>query len=247
HHPYNQNLGTAYDPENTYRITPNLLRQIQSLSTIAQSEIPRRFNVEFNNNILNDLERIWRGPVCSNGLSLLIAIVLYFRRESCRPRRLGAVETQSGMEDGNSKSIKLEVKTIQEGKAKIIWSGIPKRLLDQGVMVVLYENNGSESKLDSVRIHKKSPYFFTRFFRRPTIVYEICRSPEFHNANGEIPVDLSGYRPNSSLQLFVKDGKACARLFVKNMIMAPGVLARFMLQRRSSEVARTVPWERVVL
>lgn len=77
-------------------------------------------------------------------------------------------------------------------------------------MVVLYENNDSESKLDSdsadtesgswdtslplntflqVRLHKKAPYFFTRFFRRPTIVNKICRSPEFHDANGEIPVD----------------------------------------------------------
>ncbi|XP_041697009.1 uncharacterized protein LOC121534483 [Coregonus clupeaformis] len=83
HHPYNQNLGTAYDPENTYRITPNLLRQIQSLSTIAQSEIPRRFNVEFNNNILNDLERIWRGPVCSN---------VYYGHGSWGPGQIYAAE-----------------------------------------------------------------------------------------------------------------------------------------------------------
>jgi hypothetical protein len=88
---------------------------------------------------------------------------------------------------------------------------ITPALLDQRVIMVLYENIDSESKLVSdsagresvswdtslplntglqVRLHKKVPYFFTRFFRHPTVVNKIRRSPDFHDANGEIPVDL---------------------------------------------------------
>jgi hypothetical protein len=41
---------------------------------------------------------------------------------------------------------------------------------------------------------------------------EVWRGFKFHDANRENPADNIGY--DGSLQLFLKDGKACARLYV---------------------------------
>ncbi|XP_038860246.1 uncharacterized protein LOC120056124 isoform X2 [Salvelinus namaycush] len=318
HYRRNENRGSAYDPANTYRVSFNLLTQIQRL--ICQNEIPRIYNVEINHNSLQELKNIWGH---TPGLALLLAIVLSFTLPKVKGGCAQAVETQSDMEDKDNTLIKLELKTTDRGKARIIWSGIPKRLLDQGVMVVLHRNNNSDSKSEldrssvggqtsgsyntsvplnpglQVRLHKVT-YWWGLW---STIGEEIWRGSEFHDANREIPVDI--IRHDASLQLFVKDGKACARLYVKksftawkktfnnswvgfysshnksmlnyntwqwavsfsmekrsdledvpeydiyvynsSMVMSPGVQARFMLQRRSSEAARTLPWERVVL
>ncbi|XP_071217281.1 uncharacterized protein [Salvelinus alpinus] len=325
HYPLNGNTGTGYDPDNTHLVSFNLLTQIQRLATIGRNEIPRIYNVEINHNSLQELENIWGH---TPGLALLLAIVLYFTRPKTFLIKEQAFcftsQPQSVMEDKDNTLIKLEVKTTDRGKARIIWSGIPKRLLDQGVMVVLYKSNGSESKLDrasvrgkasgsyntsvplnpglQVRLHKEVNNRWT-YLGFGSTIEEIWRGSEFHNANREIPVDIIGH--DASLQLFVKDGKACARLYVKksftawkktfnnswvgfysshnksilnyntwqwavsfsmekrsdledvpeydiyvynsSMVMAPGVQARFMLQRRSSEAARTLSWERVEL
>nr|XP_046177200.1 uncharacterized protein LOC124009430 [Oncorhynchus gorbuscha] len=266
HYQRNENRGSGYDPDNTYRVNVSLLRQIQSLQTIDQS----------------------------------------------------------GMEDKDNALIKLEVKTTDRGKARIIWSGIPKRLLDQGVMVVLHRNNNSDSKSEldkssvggkasgsyntsvplnpglQVRLHKEVKSWWNYLGFGSTIGEEIWRGSEFHDANREIPVDINGH--DASLQLFVKDGKACARLYVKksftawkktfhnswvgfyssegtldyntwqwavkfseekgshqadipgydvyvyesSMTMSPGVQVRFMLEKSGGEKARTPPWERLV-
>ncbi|XP_071217284.1 uncharacterized protein [Salvelinus alpinus] len=247
HYPPNENRGSAYDPDNTYRVNVSLLRQIQSLPTIDQIEIPRIYNVEINHNSLQSLENIWGH---TPGLALLLAIVLYFTRPKTllfkeQSLRLTS-QPQSGMdnprvEDDNT-LIKLEVKTTDRGKARIIWSGIPKRLLDQGVMVVLHRNNNSDSKSEldrssvggqasgsyntsvplnpglQVRLHKEVNNWWTYLGFGSTIGEEIWKGSEFHNANREIPVDIIGC--DASLQLFVKDGKACARLYVKKSFTA---------------------------
>ncbi|XP_023998004.1 uncharacterized protein [Salvelinus sp. IW2-2015] len=242
HYPPNGNRGSAYDPDNTYRVNVSLLRQIQRLPTINLNDIPQTYHVEINHNILEHLENIWDTP----GLALLLAIVLSFTRPnikgSGRPRRLRADETQCDMEDKDNTLFKLEVKTTDRGKARIIWSGIPKRLLDQGVMVVLHRNNNSDSKSEldrssvggqasgsyntsvplnpglQVRLHKEVKNWWNYLGFGSTIGEEIWRGSEFHNANREIPVDINGH--DASLQLFVKDGKACARLYVKKAFTA---------------------------
>ncbi|XP_070298594.1 uncharacterized protein [Salvelinus sp. IW2-2015] len=240
HYPINENRGSGYDPTKTYRVNVSLLRQIQSLPTIDQIEIPRIYNVEINHNSLQELENIWGH---TPGLALLLAIVLHFTCPNIffkeQALRLTS-QPQSGMDkprvEDDKSLIKLEVKTTDRGKARIIWSGIPKRLLDQGVMVVLYKTNGSESKLDRASVRGKAsgsyntsvplnPGLQVRLHKKvmilcvfATIGDEICRSSEFHDANREIPVDIIGY--DASLQLFVKDGKACARLYVKKSFTA---------------------------
>lgn len=237
HYPRNENRGSAYDPDNTYRVNVSLLRQIQSLPTINLNYILQTYNVEINDNILEHLQNTWRD---TPGLALLLAIVLYFTRPKTliKDQAFGLIlQSKRVMEDKDNTLIKLEVKTTNRGKARIIWSGIPKRLLDQGVMVVLYKSNNPDSKSEldrssvggkasgsyntsvplnpglQVRLHKEVKTWWNYLgFGSPT-GEEIWRGSEFHDANREIPVDINGH--DASLQLFVKDGKACARLYVK--------------------------------
>ncbi|XP_029508417.2 uncharacterized protein LOC115123231 [Oncorhynchus nerka] len=258
HYPPNENRGSAYDPDNTYRVNVSLLRQIQSLPTIDQNDIPRIYNVEINHNSMQELENIWGQ---TPGLALLLAIVLYFTRpktlfikeqafcltfqpqsDKLKGHGARAVETQSVMEDKDNALIKLSVKTTNRGKARIIWSGIPKRLLDRGLMVVLHRNNNSDSKSEldrssvggqasgsyntsvplnpglQVRLHKEVKSWWNYLGFGSTIGEEIWRGSEFHDANREIPAYINDY--DASLQLFVKDGKACARLYVKKSFTA---------------------------
>ncbi|XP_029561446.1 uncharacterized protein LOC115157386 [Salmo trutta] len=230
HYPQNGNTRTGYDPDNTYLVSFSLLTQIQRLATIGRNDIPRIYNVEINHNSLQELENIWGH---TPGLALLLAIVVSF---TFRAQSYHATP-QSTLKHEDNALIKLEVKTTDRGKARIIWSGIPKRLLDQGVMVVLHSNNNPDSKSEldrssvgvkasgsyntsvplnpglQVRLHKEVKTWWNYLGFGSTIGEEIWRGSEFHNANREIPVDIIGY--DASLQLFVKDGKACARLYVK--------------------------------
>ncbi|XP_062293924.1 uncharacterized protein LOC133998906 [Scomber scombrus] len=122
--------------------------------------------------------------------------------------------------------VTLEVATCTNGKARILWSNVTTHRLKEGVMVVLFKDNkgqediyyksidGREGSYNTsiplndglqVRLHKvrKQFCFWTR------VGEEICRGPEFKNPNA---VNITGYQ--AGLQLFVKDGKACARLYV---------------------------------
>eukprot|EP00063_Salmo_salar_P048954 XP_014023789.1 PREDICTED: uncharacterized protein LOC106583755 [Salmo salar] len=234
HYPPNENRGSAYDPDNTYPVSFSLLTQIQVLPTITRDVIQRIHNVEIND---NSVENIWGH---TPGLALLLAIALYLTRPkvSFIQQVLFTMESQHRMQEDENKSIKLEVKTTNRGDARIIFSGIPRRLLDKGVIWALHKNNDSADMLDfssvidgtsgcydtsvplnpglQARLYPhKSMWFFVLCGSYNTSGEEIHRSPEFHDANREIPVDISGYKPNASLQLFVKDGKACARLYVR--------------------------------
>ncbi|XP_053193796.1 uncharacterized protein LOC128378334 [Scomber japonicus] len=122
--------------------------------------------------------------------------------------------------------ITLEVATCTNGKARILWSNVTRHRLKEGVMVVLFKDNkgqeaiyyksidGEEGSYDTsvplndglqVRLHKVRRQFC--FWTR--VGEEICRGPEFKDPKA---VNITGYQ--ARLQLFVKDGKACARLYV---------------------------------
>uniref|UniRef100_A0A8C7FG26 Uncharacterized protein n=1 Tax=Oncorhynchus kisutch TaxID=8019 RepID=A0A8C7FG26_ONCKI len=234
HYSPNENRGSAYDPDNTYPVSFSLLTQIQVLPTITRDVIQRIHNVEIND---NSVENIWGH---TPGLALLLAIALYLTRPkvSFIHQVFITMESQHHMQDDETKSIKLEVKTTNRGGMRFTFSGIPRRLFDKGVIWVLYKNNDSTDMLDfssvidgasgsfdtsvplnpglQARFHPhKSMCFFVLCGIYNTSGEEIHRIPEIHDANREIPVDISGYKPNASLQLSVKDGKACACQYVK--------------------------------
>ncbi|XP_015240413.1 PREDICTED: uncharacterized protein LOC107091157 [Cyprinodon variegatus] len=125
--------------------------------------------------------------------------------------------------------ITLKVVTGSGGKARIIWKKAPVDDYRGGMMIALYSNNVGEEPLTykstgnarsgfydtsvllneglQVRLHERTKLccFWSRLGE------EINRGPEFKNSTAA--VSITGYK--ASLQLFVKDGKACARLYVK--------------------------------
>ncbi|XP_019213554.1 uncharacterized protein LOC102082990 [Oreochromis niloticus] len=124
--------------------------------------------------------------------------------------------------------ITLKVTTGKSGHARILWSNVHSDLLKQDVLVALYQNNQEEKALTficignivsgsydtsvplneglQVRLHEVRR---TIFFLWTSVGKEIDRGSEFKNPNA---VNITGY--NANLQLFAKDGKACARLTV---------------------------------
>ncbi|KAM4598282.1 uncharacterized protein ACJ7VT_021805 [Polymixia lowei] len=240
---HNPSMGSAYDGANTYLIATNLLREIRDLpqnrptTHTGIQEIQQRYR-NIDENVFNDLRSSLMLVDFSLGLLLAIVLSPYNVRQFGRSilgflflsHRQGDDE-----DDDDLLQINLEVTTTRDGKAKICWSGIPWRLIQQGVMVALFKNNednalvsrkldgGSLGSFDTsvplnpglqVRLYKCEGLLFRWFGLFPSLGKEIQRGPEFHDANGEMPVYIMGHG-NASLQLFVKDGKACVRLYVR--------------------------------
>lgn len=128
--------------------------------------------------------------------------------------------------------IHLQVTTGTNGKARIIWSGVPQHRLKNGAMVVLFRNNKDNEASSTYKYisNKESGSFDTSVplndglqarLHKVRIKYcfwkvvgeEICRGPEFKNP--QTATNIGSY--GAKLQLFVKDGKACARLFVQKI------------------------------
>ncbi|XP_015801247.3 uncharacterized protein [Nothobranchius furzeri] len=124
-------------------------------------------------------------------------------------------------------NVSLQITTGPGGKASIHWS-IIGNLTDQSMMIALYKHNMDVNALTYKSIgNRKSGRYDTSvplneglqarlhigetlccFWRR--IGEEIHRGEEFENP---ALVNIRGY--NAHLQLFAKNGKACARLYVK--------------------------------
>ncbi|XP_040927679.1 uncharacterized protein LOC114861134 [Betta splendens] len=133
-----------------------------------------------------------------------------------------------------SGDIKLEVVTGTDGKARIVWSNTPSHPKKQDRMVVLFKSNEDKDASKSyefIGCRESGSYDTTVplneglqarmlnakkwFFFWTGVGQEICRSVEFKNPE---PVNISGHE--AKLQLFVRDGKACVRLYVKKSFKA---------------------------
>lgn len=134
--------------------------------------------------------------------------------------------------------VKLEVKSTSEGYAKITWSGIPENVARMKLKLGLYKGRTSTDPLreyplkgrtygaidTSVPLNpglqvqllqsEKIPYYF---FFRTTYYTKIWKGPELDEANRTPPAQIRGYQ--GSLQLYTKDGYACARLYIKKSFM----------------------------
>lgn len=139
-----------------------------------------------------------------------------------------------GINDVMGNKAKLEVKSTSGGYAKITWSGIPENVARTKVQIGLYKgrtntkplkdyplNGRTYGSIDTsvplnpglqvqlVQSEKTSYYiFFTT-----TYYTAVWKGPELDEANGVPPVNIRGYQ--GGLQLYTKDGYACARLYIK--------------------------------
>ncbi|KAJ3600185.1 hypothetical protein NHX12_031171 [Muraenolepis orangiensis] len=261
HYGVNQGRGTVYDPEHTYQITTNLLRELRIFSLDQSgvselSEIRDHFRSGVDNQQLNSIRNKWGDLAC---LGLLVFIVMSEKnlprktprapapqqnrpaKQNLRPKRPvgGNVHHGEGMftvvnipeynpyQEQNQ--IKLEVTAGKNGKATVCWRGVPRHILQGGVKLVLFKNDGDTRQILNwstattsgvfetsvplnkglqVRLHEARRFciFFTR------VGEEISRGPEYHNAKAETLVSIAGF--NAKLNMFVKDGTACARLYI---------------------------------
>ncbi|XP_036824081.1 uncharacterized protein LOC118945341 [Oncorhynchus mykiss] len=223
HYPPNWGRGSEYDPDNTYRITPNLLREIQTFQTLSATDIQNQYGIQIGptNQIEDPLQRL--------ALFFKIFKNLKTSYSKCYSNTKQRRRRSESKEECDDLKMKLEVKTTCKGTARISWDDIPKRHLNPDVFVVLYQNKDSEIQLDYTKIIEASGNFNTnaalnhglqvRLHKSKTnwgtkTPGEIWRGLEFHDTNREIPVGIRGY--DASLQLYVKDGKASARLYVRN-------------------------------
>ncbi|XP_062864341.1 uncharacterized protein LOC134326068 isoform X2 [Trichomycterus rosablanca] len=129
---------------------------------------------------------------------------------------------------------KIEVKSTENGYARLTWSGIPKNILDLKPYLVLFKSDSSNDLETFESLQEKTSgsvdttmalnhglhprlvtYNFANKYGFLGIRYSVIwRGPQFDEANRAIPVDITGY--NASLQLYTRNGYACARLYIKN-------------------------------
>ena len=89
HYQAHQGEGTAYDPEHTYRVSINLLRELTvfSLDQREQSELSEiggYFGSRINDDKLSSIRNTWGRLAC---VGLLVFIVINQRNLPCRPNR----------------------------------------------------------------------------------------------------------------------------------------------------------------
>ncbi|XP_024254351.1 uncharacterized protein LOC112231803 [Oncorhynchus tshawytscha] len=207
--PLNVNQANSFHPNHTYTISFNLLREIQML------------RVHWRNDTLGGLEA-FLGQAGYQTCPSPEFQVCYVK--SIRFQRLQMVEMKT---EDDCHPLRLDVKPAENGYLKMSWSNLPKSIMDRYMVVGLFKDDASTTKLAEspvgndtsgtsdifvalnpglqVRLLKKSPW--------DTTEREVWRGAEFDDADSLIPVIMKGY--DASLQLYTKNGYASARLFVK--------------------------------
>ncbi|XP_013870392.1 uncharacterized protein LOC106522083 [Austrofundulus limnaeus] len=243
--------GTRYDPEHTYQVSNNLLRQIREFSEEDEDslmDLRDRFGSNADDAQLRYIRNSWGELAC---LGLFLFIVIQERESSNQHNRRQSSTRRSthsdfvvnipenrqntypgisaGLLQDHSYEMKLKVTTGPGGKARILWSKVPAELIKEGVMVVLFRSGLDQEELTYKSIgNKESGSYDTsvplneglqarlhKVRRRccfwTSVGEELNRGAEYENPPA---VGIEGY--NASLQICAKNGKACARLYVKN-------------------------------
>ncbi|XP_036439735.1 uncharacterized protein LOC118817133 [Colossoma macropomum] len=227
-HSKDRNLGIRYDPQNTFRVDPFLLKQIQGLShteTCNQNDPRASLSaLEYwkHQKRVSELQSV-HPP--TRGLGWFMSLAGYNVTDRLT-RFSQSFFCSTSKIHGNSHSrdtkpkckqhnrIKLEMKSTSNGYARISWSGIPEYILKMESSVGLSKDN--------VYPLDRRPYgaIDTNWVVNPGLQVKLIihdrvawMGPEFNDANGVLPTNIQGH--NASLQLFTKDGYACARLFIK--------------------------------
>ncbi|KAI4903127.1 hypothetical protein NFI96_007894 [Prochilodus magdalenae] len=219
-----------YDPQETFKVSLSLLRQIQALGTCnspTNDPIGNLFTsptsanqcemVQFERRV-EDLENRFQYP---QGLAQFLILAGYETDNSpsmCSTSNQHSKRSLDTVKCEPSQKLKLEVKSTSNGYAKISWGGIPENILRRYANIGLYKDDQS---LKVVPLDGK-PYGFyeTSTALNQGLQIKLTHNTEtiwvgqvFNEANGVPPTNVRGY--DARLQLYTKDGYACARLFIK--------------------------------
>ncbi|MCJ8749284.1 hypothetical protein PDJAM_G00174600 [Pangasius djambal] len=250
-----------YDPDETFEISTRLLTQVQILKNpldliqaleshvigTQNSDDPRL--VLSKEKLLNhlkysdkDLQSIFEDP----GLRWLLILAGYdldnrynihkktWFCSTDEPIQHDQISSDPETLCESHSTVKIEVKSTQDGYARIIWSGLPKNILKLNTTVVLFSSDTSTelqrfTELQGQASGSYDTYLALNHGIQPRLVtysfafeygfiglrYSIIwRGPQFDEANRVIPTKITGY--SASLQLYTVYGYACARIYIKS-------------------------------
>ncbi|XP_036439736.1 uncharacterized protein LOC118817134 [Colossoma macropomum] len=225
--------GTEYDQDSTFRVSPFLLKQIQALMRSPMEDPRNRTDPRLSliacdslnyQERIEDLQSVYPP---TPGLTWFLVLAGYKTDERVthfsqslfcltNNRNRYAHDAMSTCDVHNK--IKLEVKTTSKGYARISWSGIPEYILKKNSKAGLYKDHKllQAYPLDGIMYGTidtswpLNPGFQVKLTVRDKIIWA---GPKLNEANGVLPTNVRGY--SARLQLYAKDGYACARLFVK--------------------------------
>lgn len=236
----NHSQGSRHDLEWTYEISAKLLTQIQALGTdiVCDPDDPRLdFGLcEFLNQQQKAAKVLMIYPK-TPGLEWFLTLAGYnvdSRFDVFSQASFCAMNQTGGPSDVMQSKVKLEVKSTSEGYAKVTWSGIPENVARMNLKIGLYKGRTGTDPLREYPLNGRTygsidtsvplnpglqvqllqsehvPYYF---FFRTTYYTTIWKGPELDGANRVPPANIRGYQ--ASLQLYAKDGYACARIYIK--------------------------------
>nr|XP_046188176.1 uncharacterized protein LOC124016878 isoform X3 [Oncorhynchus gorbuscha] len=210
-YPLNDNQVNSFDPNHTNSIGFDLLREIQTLQMVRG-----------RNNTLAGLEAF----LTQSGYQTCPTPEFQVcSAKSVRFQRLQMVEMKT---EDDCHPLRLDVKPAENGYLKMSWSNLPKSIMDRYMVVGLFKDDGSTTKLAESSVGNDTsgtsdvsvalnPGVQVRLLKGKSLWdmndREVWRGAEFDDADGLIPIVVKGY--DASLQLYTKNGYACARLFVK--------------------------------
>ncbi|ROL40644.1 hypothetical protein DPX16_9638 [Anabarilius grahami] len=201
-----------FNPDETYEIDPALILQIREIycndaisNSSSEDERCRQFlqQTRYNSN--------------------------YCRRYGRRKKR--SLYPQCNAYEG----IKLQIKTSTQGYSKLIWENIPAEVMEnyEHVYIDICQNRDSnkdhfmkEFKIQTssgtldtsvslnAGLRPRLRLYTTRFIHNLINPY-IWYGPEFDGANRVITFRIKRF--DVGLQLYAKDGKACARLYIEKI------------------------------
>uniref|UniRef100_A0A4W5RV86 Uncharacterized protein n=1 Tax=Hucho hucho TaxID=62062 RepID=A0A4W5RV86_9TELE len=207
--------GSEYDPTNTYQISPDLLREIRILS---QNWVNSVDVFLYAAGYIVDSRSFTRNCSATDSTYKVEDAGRMTLNESTAIMK-GAVVNDHHTE---CYAVVLKVKSTESGYARLGWANVPDSLLDDGVMLALFNNDGKN--LFSLSLDKRSyGTCDTKMCLNHGLQVKLLSKnradvfmsgPQYDDADRKIPVGIKGYEGKASLQLYTKDGYACARLFI---------------------------------
>uniref|UniRef100_A0A4W5KB93 Uncharacterized protein n=1 Tax=Hucho hucho TaxID=62062 RepID=A0A4W5KB93_9TELE len=206
--------SSEYDPNNTYQISPNLLREIR---TVMHNRVDSVHAFLYAASYDVDSRSFTRNCFATDSTYKVEDAGRMTLNESTAIMK-GAVVNDHHTE---CYAVVLQVKSTESGYARLRWANVPDSLLDEGVMLALFNN--AKNPLSSLYLDKRSygTYDTNQYLNHGLQVKLLSKDgsvvfmsgPQYDDADRKVPVGIEGY--DASLQLYTKDGYACARLFIK--------------------------------
>ncbi|KAJ8000878.1 hypothetical protein DPEC_G00184970 [Dallia pectoralis] len=210
-YPLNDNKANLIDPNHTYSVTFDLLREIQTLQVLSG-----------RNDTLTGLEEFLTQAgyqTCPSPEFLVCS------SKSIRFQKLQMVDIKT---EDDCVFLKLDILPAAKGYLKMSWRNLPNSIMDLNMLVALFKDDAGTDALAKFPVGNATsgtwdvsvalnPGLQVRLLKRKSLwdvmEREIWRGPEFDQSYSLIPVGVKGY--DASLQLYAKNGFACGRLFVK--------------------------------